>query len=58
MVKNRPTFRFFRKQVQEIFDAADLVVGYNTDFDLAFIKSKGVPLYKTNLFSHLTIFSL
>ena len=41
-VKNRPTFRFFRKQVQEIFDAADLVVGYNVDFDLGFIRNKGI----------------
>ena len=42
MVQGRPTFRFFRKQVQEIFDQADLVVGYNTDFDFAFIEDKGI----------------
>ncbi len=42
MVKNRPTFRFFRKQVQDIFDQADLVVGYNTGFDFAFIEDKGI----------------
>lgn len=42
MVEGRPTFRFFREQIQRIFDAADLVVGYNTDFDLGFTKSKGI----------------
>lgn len=42
MVKNRPTFRFFREQIQRIFDQADLVVGYNTDFDLGFVRNKGI----------------
>ena len=42
MVKGRPTFRFFREQVQDIFDQAQLVVGYNVAFDLAFIEDKGI----------------
>ena len=40
MVKNRPTFRSFRKQVQDIFDQAQLVVGYDAHF--AFIGEKGI----------------
>ena len=38
MVKNAPTAKELAPKIQEIFDSADRVVGYNVGFDIAFIK--------------------
>ena len=42
MVKNSPTFRKVRKEIQELFSNAQLVVGYNVGFDIEFIEAAGI----------------
>ena len=42
MVKSAPTFRKVRKQIQEIFNNAQLVVGYNVGFDIGFVEAAGI----------------
>lgn len=46
MVKDCKTFRFFRKRVQEIFDAAEIAIAYNAPFDLRFLKAVGIDCYR------------
>ena len=42
MVKDAPTFRKVRKEIQEIFNKAQLVVGYNVGFDIEFVEAAGI----------------
>ena len=42
MVKDKKKIGEYQEQIQRIFDAADLVVGYNTEFDLSFIRNAGI----------------
>lgn len=42
MVKSCPTFDLYYNQIQDIFDNASLVVGYNTEFDMKFIRAAGI----------------
>ena len=51
MVKDSPHFEDVEEQVQEIFNNADLIVGYNVEFDLRFIEASGIKLKKkVNIF--------
>lgn len=49
MVKNAPTFEEVEEQVQEIFNNAELIVGYNVEFDIRFINASGIKLKKKQL---------
>jgi len=42
MVKSAPTFRKVRKEIQEIFNNAQLVVGYKVGFDIGFVEAAGI----------------
>ena len=42
MVKNAPTFKKVKKEIQEIFNNALLVVGYKVEFDIEFVEAEGV----------------
>ena len=42
MVKDAPEFSQVRQQIQKLFNRAKLIVGYNVDFDLKFIKANGI----------------
>lgn len=44
MVKDCRTFQVYRKRIQEIFNSANIVIGYNSDFDLGFLRSQGIEL--------------
>ncbi len=44
MVKNSPKFEDVYDEIQTIFDEAELVVGYNVEFDLKFIEAADVQL--------------
>lgn len=37
MLKDKKTFRHYKRELKEIFDNADLVVAYNNNFDNSFI---------------------
>jgi DNA polymerase III epsilon subunit-like protein len=39
-----PTFDYYRNTIQAIFDSADEIIGYNTGFDLAFLKYSGIQI--------------
>ena len=42
MVKDAPTFKQVKKEIQEIFNNASLVVGYNVGFDINFVEAAGI----------------
>ena len=42
MVKNAPTFNAVRDSIQNIFNNAQLIVGYNINFDINFIEAAGI----------------
>ena len=42
IVRSCRTFRAYRNELQGIFDAADVIVGYNTEFDLGFLSEQGI----------------
>ena len=47
MVKNSPTIGEVRKEIQEIFNNAKLVVGYNVGFDIKFVEAAGIVVSGT-----------
>lgn len=51
MVKDSPNIVDVRKQIQDIFDHADEIIGYNTNFDLDFLRACGNirPLIDTKI---------
>ena len=55
-VKNSPTFAKVRKEIQEIFNNALLVVGYNVGFDIGFVEAAGVVVSGTR-FDVMTAFA-
>ncbi len=44
MVNDAPTLRQAKKEIQELFDNAQLVVGYNVSFDIGFVKAAGITV--------------
>ena len=46
MVKDSPHFEEVEEKVQEIFDSADVIVGYNVEFDIRFIEASGIKINK------------
>ena len=44
MVKDKQTITPHKKKIQEIFDHAKVIVGYNVNYDLGFIKKAGIVL--------------
>ena len=56
MVKNAPTIKKAKKELQEIFNNALLVVGYNVDFDIDFIEAAGIVVSGTR-FDVMTAFA-
>ena len=42
LVKDAPTFDEVRKRIQECFDGARLIVGYNVNFDINFVEKAGI----------------
>lgn len=51
MVKDAPEIVDVRRQIQDIFDNADTIIGYNTWFDLEFLRACGNirPLIDTQI---------
>ena len=51
MVKDAPNIVDIRKPIQDIFDYADKIIGYNTPFDLNFLRACGNirPLIDTRI---------
>lgn len=41
-VANKSEFKDYRYTIQKIIDSADEIIGYNTPFDIDFLKSQGV----------------
>ena len=56
MVKNAPTFKEVRSQIQDIFNKAELVVGYNVNFDINFVEAAGI-IVSGKKFDVMTAFS-
>lgn len=44
MVKDAPHFADVEETIQEIFNNAELIVGYNVEFDLRFINASGIKV--------------
>lgn len=42
IVKKAPTFKQLHKKIQQIIDKADLLVGYNINFDINFLEYSGI----------------
>ncbi|WP_049945203.1 3'-5' exonuclease [Butyrivibrio sp. AC2005] len=42
MVKDAPSFESVKKQIQGLFNNADLIVGYNVGFDISFVEAAGI----------------
>ena len=42
MVKDCPTFHNCKEQIQNIFSKENTIVGYNTNFDIGFIKNNNI----------------
>ena len=56
MVKDMPTFSSVRKEIQELFNKAQLVVGYNVNFDIKFIEAEGIVV-PGKIFDVMTAFA-
>ena len=56
MVKTAPTFKEVRSQIQDIFNKAELVVGYNVNFDINFVEAAGI-IVSGKKFDVMTAFS-
>lgn len=56
MVKNSPTFSKAKKEIQKIFNKASLVVGYNVNFDINFVKANGIVV-SGQIFDVMTAFA-
>ena len=56
MVKDAPTFKTVRDEIQQYFDKAKLIVGYNINFDLNFIEAAGIVV-SGQIFDVMTAFS-
>lgn len=50
MVKNKPTIKQESEKIQKIFDAARVVIGYNTFFDIGFLEYSGLNFSKCKHF--------
>ena len=46
MVKNSPHFSDVQDTIQNIFNNAEVIVGYNVEFDIRFINASGIKLKK------------
>lgn len=49
MVKDSPTFTEVKDEVQKIFNNAELIIGYNVEFDLQFVMASGIKIKKKTL---------
>lgn len=49
MVKNSPHFSDVKEEIQKIFHDAKLIIGYNIEFDLRFIKGSGIKISSKTL---------
>lgn len=56
MVKDKHTFKFYQKQVQQIFDNATTIVGYNVWFDIGMIATY-IDTSKNNIVDVMQPFS-
>ncbi len=56
MVEDAPKFKDVRREIQELFNNAQLVVGYNVNFDLQFIESAGI-IVSGKIFDVMTEFA-
>lgn len=41
-VKNKPSFDFYKNEVKAIIQGAELLIGYNLEYDLKFLKATGI----------------
>ena len=41
-VADRPEFTYYRYTIQKIIDSADEIIGYNTHFDIDFLRNQGI----------------
>lgn len=46
MVKNKPSFPQERETIQKIIDGSEVIIGYNTGFDIAFLENSGIKFNK------------
>lgn len=44
MVKDKQPLSFYKDQIQEIFNKADAIIGYNLQFDLSFLIAAGINI--------------
>lgn len=42
MVKDLPTIEHYKEEVQNIINAADLIIGYNINYDMGILRDKGI----------------
>lgn len=57
MVKDKKTFRHYRKKIQRIIDEADMIIGYNPYFDLSFLANKGIEIKVDDVVDVMKIFA-
>ncbi len=48
-VKSEKTFDYYHNEIQDIFDKATAVIGYNTEFDMDFLRSAGIEYNKETM---------
>lgn len=46
MVKDAPHFDDVKEEIQNIFNNADVIIGYNVEFDLRFVMASGITIKK------------
>ena len=56
--RDKLTFDLHREQIQRIIKSADLIVGYNLDFDLNFLKKEEIKFFNIDTFDVMIKFSL
>ena len=49
MVKDAPHFSDVEEEIQNIFNNADVIVGYNVEFDIQFLNASGIKINKKSL---------
>lgn len=59
MVKDAPHFSDVEEEIKSIFNNAELIVGYNVEFDIRFINAYGIKIKKdTNIFDVMQEYSV
>lgn len=57
MVKDLPTIEYYKEEIQNIINAADLIIGYNINYDMGILIDKGINFYNKDTFDVMKEFA-